>query len=109
MTAREARVEEDFACFGFYGGEEAAACRMCPAGRRCKAVLISHGFTVLGDVVDQMLMELPSGLYRDTDRLSELVEQMKKLPPVLQAEEAELLGMLRGAEGAGILPEDIEI
>jgi len=90
MTTKES-------CFGFFGGESLAACKNCTAQRRCKAVLVSDGFTILGDSIDQMVAELPDAPYPDAVRSSEQLQVL--LNPnlgKLDANQASLLGLLVG-------------
>lgn len=94
------------ACFGFYGGTHLSTCSSCTAVKRCKAILISDGFDVLGAIVDQMLLELPEGTtFRDTDRVSERVKQLFDPPAPLSKDEEELLNLRSTPEAL----EDIEI
>lgn len=86
-------------CFGFYGGNHLTTCSSCTAVKRCKAILISDGFDVLGDIVNQLTLELPAGTtFRDTDRVSEMLKQLQNPPAPLTKEEAELLNLTANAD-----------
>lgn len=82
-------------CFGFFGGARNTSCDGCFAIKRCKAVLVSHGFDILGATVDHLVSQLPDNAdYRDTDRVSEIVSQLREPPPPLAQEEQDILGLL---------------
>lgn len=93
------RLPHDPNCFSFYGGNQNAACQSCMASRRCKAMLISDGFQILGDLVDHLTTELPPGNYRDTTRVKEITKILVSPEPIeLSDQERELLGMLTATE-----------
>lgn len=79
-------------CFGFYTG--GGICASCSASKRCKAILVSDGFTIVSEFVDHVVGTLPEGGYKDTDRVTELVDQLLSPLTPLSSEEAELLGIL---------------
>lgn len=67
-------------CFGFYMGNP--VCNRCPPRQRCKAILISNGFDIVGGAVELMIQELPDGkAYYETDRIPTMVDQLM-YPPV---------------------------
>lgn len=83
-------------CFGFFAGDQNASCNRCTASRRCKAVLVSDGFDILGEIVETLLVEAPDQAYVETDRVIELIEQLLVPPQNPIREEAEeLLGLVR--------------
>lgn len=74
-------------CFPFFSKDR--ACESCQAKTRCKAILISHGFDVLGSLVDAMLNEIPDDAeFEDTDKISTLVQMLinPPRPGVIEAE-----------------------
>jgi hypothetical protein len=80
----------DQPCFGFYSG--GPVCATCTATKRCKAIVVSNGFDIVADALGQMLATLPDQNYRDTDRVSELVDQLLDPPEnVLSAEAVDVL------------------
>lgn len=99
-------------CFGLYGGSE-SVCGRCAAARRCKAILISDGFTIGAAVLKKLEAELPaSNNYRDSDRASEIYRQMIEPPEELSDEDKFILAALeqveRQKEGK-VDPEDIDL
>lgn len=88
--------QKEKACFGFYLG--GVVCGQCIAAKRCKAILVSDGFDLAAALVEQLSNELPDvAEFRDSDRVSDLVEQLLK-PPAKGAkadpEREELLDLL---------------
>lgn len=62
-------------CFGFYLG--GPTCNNCSASKRCRAILITHGFDIMAAYAEQLLAALPEGLILvDTDKVSEMVNTM---------------------------------
>ena len=47
-------------CFGFFVGDETCRGR-CSAAKKCKAVLVTHGFDIAGGVLEELLSTLPEG------------------------------------------------
>lgn len=90
-------VEVQKACFGFYIGSP--VCGMCAAHKRCKALLITDGFDIVGSLVEHLEAELKDAQYRDTDKISELTDQLITLPDDLTEEEKELLSLFQTSEG----------
>jgi len=73
-------------CFSFFSG--GPACKRCLAAKRCKAILVTHGFNLIGDFLEHLMGELPEkGIYQDTDRIGEMIEQLLK-PEVELAKDA---------------------
>lgn len=87
--------DNDRACFGFFAGSDHAVCKACPAMNRCQAILISHGFDILGASVQSMLDTLPAVSYRDVMRIPELVDQLRRPPYKSSGLEADLLGAMK--------------
>jgi len=64
-------IEEYPGCFGFYSH----TCEtICPMKGRCKAILGTHGFDVIGSLVKELMESLPDGEFPDTDLSLELVK-----------------------------------
>lgn len=85
-------------CFGQYN--ESAMCNLCKASRRCHSVTMSEGLDILGAMVEQLVETLPAGKrYRDTDRVSEVVDQVVKPPLPVDEAEDEILVLLGMREG----------
>lgn len=85
--------ESDINCFGFFAGKSVPACMNCVAAKRCKAMLVTHGFDLLADLLDNLSAELPNITYRETDRVSEIVQQIFNPPQPLGPEALEALKM----------------
>lgn len=67
-------------CFTYYGAT--SVCNACVAAKRCKAMLISHGFDIIGAILEEMTRDLPEDVsYNDSDRMSEICTQLL-IPPV---------------------------
>lgn len=79
-------------CFGFFGGQH-PACQQCFAAKRCKAILISHGFDVVGDMVDQLVEELPDITYSGASAVSSMVKQMKNPQDVAEKNVDDIEGL----------------
>lgn len=102
-------VVDEKPCFGFYAGD--VVCNGCGAQKRCKAILVTNGFDLLAAVVEQMSLDLPkTAKFRDSDRMSDLVDQLFKPPttddPGISKEERELLSLLGDDErdAADVIP-----
>jgi len=81
-------------CFGFYVG--GPTCNVCTASKRCKAILISHGFTIMGELTEALLGDLPDQAeFRDTDRVAELVNQLLQPPVSMEDDDVELVTLLQ--------------
>ena len=94
-------------CFGFFGGPSHLACQNCTAINRCKAILISNGFDIIGDLVSHMAFSLPENVeYRNTNQISEIVKQLRNPPSPIDDKTAELLKL---AEAQKSVPPDIQL
>jgi len=94
---------QDFDCFGLYLGPATAStstCGTCKASNRCKAILASHGFDIIGDTINQLVAELPPGRYKDTDFIGQIVDQMLEPPKEYTREEYEAM------KAMGLTPAD---
>lgn len=82
-------------CFGFYGGQR-GICVRCALQKKCKALLVSHGFDILNAALQSKLENLPDGSYNDTDRISEVTLQIMEGPKniELNVDEEELSSLL---------------
>jgi len=64
-------------CFGFYSH----TCEtVCPMKGRCKAILGTHGFDVIGSLVKELAESLSEGDYPDTDLALDLVKLLTDGP-----------------------------
>ena len=72
-------------CFGFYKGNP-DSCASCAMRKKCKSVLITHGFDIVSDVIATALDELKDVSYIDTDRISEMVTQLLFGPDTIDPE-----------------------
>jgi len=64
-------------CFGYYGGDSSVACSDCTARKRCKAILLSDGFDVVADSIEELMAALPdTNDYNDSDRIPALVVEL---------------------------------
>lgn len=61
-------------CFGLYGGT--VVCNRCQAAKRCKAVLISDGFDIMGSFVENLVETLPNLQFRDANGVNVMVDQL---------------------------------
>lgn len=79
-------MTEEASCFGFFAGGKNPACNLCLANKRCRAILVSHGFDMVAAAADSLMSDLPDVMYRDVERVSELVKQLKQPPDPLPKE-----------------------
>lgn len=63
-------------CFGFHQ-EGQPPCTWCSAGRRCKAVQLTHGTDILADLLSHLTEQLPDVQYEDSDRVTDLVKTLR--------------------------------
>lgn len=100
-------------CFGFFSGED--NCQRCAAARKCKAVLVTHGFDVAEGVLEEVLATLPEGSYTiDVDEINaDNVPGASDALKVRARDEAEKLykqivyGAPQPATGSGAIPTDL--
>lgn len=82
-------------CFGFFGGSSKLACERCVAARRCKAILVSDGFDLVAELLEQLVAELPANaVFVDSDRAAVLVDQLLKPTESLPPEVEDLVGLV---------------
>jgi len=96
-------------CFGFFGGGNSVACTQCAASKRCKAILVTHGFDILDATVDVFFAKLPPTFKaNDTDRLSELVKTLVE-PGSVRTVDPFIIDKIR--QSRNVVPEvtDIDI
>lgn len=90
-------MKGEIACFGMYLG--GPVCEKCTANRRCKALLVSNGFDLVSSMIGQLETTTPDRVvFKDTDRVTELVDQL--LHPVVSdnmtaEEELAVLGVTK--------------
>lgn len=89
------KKKKDIQCFGFFAGYDNSSCYGCTAAKRCKAVLVSHSFDILADTIQHLVEELQDVPYKNTDRVSDLVDQLKS-PPSIPKEAQDLLTLAAG-------------
>ena len=53
--------EPKIRCFGYYSQQP--TCGRCPVSKRCKAVLITHGFDIVAALLEQMMDDMPDQRY----------------------------------------------
>jgi len=98
-------INDGVNCFGFYSG--GPVCIGCAINKRCKAVLISNGFDVVGALINQLTATLPEeGSYLDTDLISKMTDQLLEKPELKQ-EEDDLLVLLKSKGIESIDAEDL--
>jgi len=68
----------DKECFGFYSS--GPTCQICHISKRCKAIVITHGFHLVGETLRHMIETLPEGTYRSDDTITELFDQLTNPP-----------------------------
>lgn len=91
----EKEAWEGFDCFTFYSG--GTSCTTCPAMKRCKAVMVSHGFDIVGNFVNHLVANLPpDAVFIDSDRIPDLVEQLLVPSKELTMDEMAILEALKG-------------
>jgi hypothetical protein len=63
-------------CFGFFN--DSVACQNCPAIKRCRAILVSDGFDILGSFLDEVLEEeMESEVpFFPKDKISDNIDQL---------------------------------
>lgn len=91
---------KEIPCFGFFNSDP--VCDGCPASKRCRAILVSNGFDLVSSLIDELSSSLPGeARYNDTDRVTTLVDQLIKPPPVrpIAPEMKELLQMVGVPKG----------
>lgn len=88
-------------CFGMYGGDGHTVCINCPAKQRCKALLVSDLFPIMGELIDTLMAYIPSNAqFRDTVSIPEIVDQLVNPPTqALTKNESELLSLM-AAQGS---------
>lgn len=80
-------------CFGTY--RQSATCNTCGLRSRCKAVEATDGLDLVAALISHLEETLPEGTYTDTDRVTELVDQLLHPHGVeLSETEKELLQIL---------------
>lgn len=83
-------------CFGFFGGDSHTTCMGCPAKQRCKALLVSDVFPIMGELIDTLIAEIPGAAnFKNTNSIPEMVDEL--INPVstpLSKEEEELLDLV---------------
>lgn len=90
-------------CFGFFAGSQKISCQSCVAARRCKAILVSDGFDVMGALVEQLIAELPDDVvFIDSEQVSAWVDQLLHPVTEISKEEAELLGLVNQVPPEGL-------
>jgi len=82
--------DQELDCLIFYLGGEHTPCATCVASKRCKALLSTNGFDIVGDLIDHLTTELPPGMYEDTDIANRIVDQILEPPRVLTPAEQKL-------------------
>lgn len=83
-------------CFGMYGGDGHTVCVNCQARQRCKALLVSDIFPIMGELIDTLMAEFPAiAQFRDTMSIPEIVDQLINPPTqALTKNENELLSLM---------------
>lgn len=74
MTVPFGQAVETYDCFTQYN--ESLSCANCKLATRCRAITISDGVDVVAAAIDELIDNLPSGSYADTDRVSLMVTQL---------------------------------
>lgn len=76
-------------CFMLFAG--GGTCRGCVVSKRCKALSVTTGYELINQAINVLLDDLPQkGLYKDVDRVSEMVDQI--LNPSSVIDDVEPLG-----------------
>lgn len=82
-------------CFGFFAGDRNSVCARCRISKRCKSVLITDGFDVLGQLANTLANSLPEGrVYTESDQLRVMVDQLVNPKIDLSESERELLNLM---------------
>lgn len=92
----------DLDCFGFY--QDAPVCQGCVPWKRCKAVLVSNGWSIAAAALETMVAELPDhNQYTDSDRIPVILNMVLSPKPVVE-EKDDLLDLL---QSKGISDTDV--
>lgn len=84
-------------CFGFFGGSRHGNCSQCLANKRCKAILVTHGFDMMSTFIETLLGDLDdTDLFLDSNRVSDLATQLKEPPKFGQNQD--ILEMMNEAD-----------
>lgn len=81
-------TREDPSCFGFFGGQNHGVCQRCGVAAKCRAVLLTHGFDIVGNAIELMMAELPDAPFADHDRIPRLTDELIHPPAAEQIDPA---------------------